>query len=47
VVKFTYRVWSGRNGTPATMLKMLALRKVSTIPARTPIWKRMYLVRLS
>ena len=47
VVKFTHSVCNGMNGTPPTMLKMLAPRNVTTNPSRAPIWKRMYLARLS
>ena len=47
VVKFTHSVCIGRNGMPETMLRMLAPRKVTIIPASAPIWKRMYLTRLS
>ena len=46
-MKLMYSVWSGTNGTPPTMLKMLAPRKVTMKPTSTPIWKRMYFVRLS
>src|SRR4029450_9535796 len=47
VVKFPHSVCNGRNGTPPRMLKMLEPRKVMISPASTPIWKRMYFVRLS
>ena len=40
-VKLIHRVWSGRNGTPPRMLKMLAPRNVLMNPKRHAIWKRM------
>ncbi len=46
-VKFTQRVWSGRNGTPLAIQKMLEPRNVEMNPNRPAIWKRMYFLRLS
>ena len=40
-VKFTYRVWSGRNGVPWAMNSRLAPRNVAMKPNRPAIWNRM------